>query len=933
MSKNLQVKKLICMFFGFVSCMFSHVSLAQVSSSDHTIILDEASKVLPLGREVFIFEDKTNSLRLKDILSSENQKKFVRSNRDTINYGFVDSTCWIKFTLDYRPKAVSNIREREWIIEQTTAIIDRVELYDIDAENGVRVLKAGDYIDANNREFDYPRNLFSVNTLPYIPKTIYMRFQTDGALRFVISLNSAEGFIESSSKLQLMMGLIFGLMLVMGVYNAALFPLIREKTYLFFALYIFSFMICRMAFEGFLYQYFTSAEMWIQNRFTAFFGGVSAIFFIKFFTEFIYQERTFKWIKIFSSLLLYVAIILTSLVYVYPEYYIVSAVMAALIFVVVTYAFIVSGINWIVGLKSAKYFFIGNLCFLLGVAVFVLMNYGFVPMHDQISYVQYAGVVVQMFLLSYALGLRISDERKQKLKVQQESVEYLRQYQSVYNNVADGLFRYSLSGQIESANPALFDIFGCESIEELEGVFGDQQDKFFVRREDYQNFMGLIAGPGAKGELIKFEFNHFKRNGGVGWADCSLRLIFDDLGNPLYYEGTINDLTPRKDKEQAETERAKAEAIADAKSKFIANMSHEIRTPMNAIIGFTDIALNKKDLPEKINNYFKKIRHSSDILLGLINDILDFSKIEAGMLDIESTEFILKDILSRVYEMFQTEAEAKGVGFVIEVDSEIPGILIGDPLRISQILINVISNAFKFTSEGKINVVLKNTAKSANKVLIRFEVIDSGVGIKVPDQKHLFNAFTQADESTTREFGGSGLGLSICKKLVALQAGKIGCESKYGHGATFWFELEFDVPDWQQNCDKVLPRATEQLPRLDGKRVLLVEGSEINQMIALELLDDLSAIAVVMDDSVKAIEFLTHEKVDLILMDAHMPNMNGKDAVAHIRSIGVDAPIVAMTVDAMSSEIKKISMDGFDGYVIKPLEIEKFAKLAHQLLK
>jgi two-component system sensor histidine kinase/response regulator len=387
------------------------------------------------------------------------------------------------------------------------------------------------------------------------------------------------------------------------------------------------------------------------------------------------------------------------------------------------------------------------------------------------------------------------------------------------------------------------------------------------------------------------------------------------------------DMTERK-KAEEEVRRAKdlAEEATRMKTDFLANMSHEIRTPMNAIIGLSHLAL-KTELTTRQRDYISKVQASSQHLLGIVNDILDFSKVEAGKLDIERIEFELEKLLGNVAGLITEKSSAKGLELVFDISPEVPRRLIGDSLRIGQILINYLNNAVKFTEKGRIVIAARAQARNEHGVLLHFAVTDTGIGLTDAQRGRLFQSFQQADSSTTRKYGGTGLGLAISKQLAELMGGSVGVESRIGHGSTFWFTVQAGVSrarphDTAMEAAKQPGAAATDLAAVKGARLLLVEDNDINQRVASEILQDAGFVVDVAQNGQVGLEMAQRGSYDLVLMDMQMPVMDGVTATLEIRKCQALAglPIVAMTANALPRDRERCLNAGMNDFVAKPVD-------------
>jgi len=403
--------------------------------------------------------------------------------------------------------------------------------------------------------------------------------------------------------------------------------------------------------------------------------------------------------------------------------------------------------------------------------------------------------------------------------------------------------------------------------------------------------------------------------------------------------------------ERAGEMAAAAQAASRAKSQFLAVMSHEIRTPMNGIIGMTDLALDTK-LTTVQRDYLELVKSSSQTLLTLINDILDFSKIEAGKLELEAVPFGLRDTLARSLKPLMVRAAEKGLPVRLEVDPSLPACLVGDPMRLQQIVVNLTGNAIKFTERGEVAVQVKDgedqerpetpaspdlaTAPRPAFRQLHFSVRDTGIGIPEDQRQSIFEAFTQADNSTTRKFGGTGLGLAICTHLVQMMQGRIWVESQPGQGSTFHFTARFEIAPEGAGAQTTAAPSDPMVPAPPSRplRVLLAEDNLTNQKLALCLLGKRGHQVVVAADGQHAVESAKLEHFDLILMDMHMPKLDGLEATAAIRaheqSTRKRTPIVALTANAFRDDRERCLAAGMDDYLAKPLRADDLFALLNR---
>lgn len=506
--------------------------------------------------------------------------------------------------------------------------------------------------------------------------------------------------------------------------------------------------------------------------------------------------------------------------------------------------------------------------------------------------------------------------------------DQLQDYATVVRNSADIICSVNADSlRINTINPAVENILGYTAAE----VLGKSIVDFAIDSDQpaFRKKLGEIIKDNVPMSVAEFQFNTFSKS--VIWTECRIsyraRTIFMN----------ISDVSPQKSYQQ---QLIKSKEVAEygkkVKETFLANMSHELRTPVNGIIGLTNL-LYKTPINDQQKNLLNMLETSSKSLLGVINDVLDLSKIEAGKFSIVRTPNNIREVINSVYGLLKYQADEKNIDFLLEVDNDVPQILLLDSLRLNQILMNLLSNAIKFTDRGYVKLTVSVLQKTDNtKVKLKFSVEDTGIGIPQARISRIFESFEQAEDDTANKYGGTGLGLAIVKRLVELKGGDLTVSSKVGEGSVFNFTNWFTISQ-QIITEKEPVKNNIKLAPFINVRVLVAEDNMINQFMVTKMLKDWNIEFDVAENGYKAIEKLKEQDFDLVLMDTHMPGLNGYQATRVIR-MDLDEPkrsipIISLSASAFEHEQVEAISAGMNDVLPKPFEAyelhNKIAKLLH----
>jgi len=528
------------------------------------------------------------------------------------------------------------------------------------------------------------------------------------------------------------------------------------------------------------------------------------------------------------------------------------------------------------------------------------------------------------FIWSVVQDIAHQKQSEQQIKTAKEKVDSFALRMQLANDSAGiGVWELDLKTEKLVWDSWMYKLYGISELE-FSCTYQAWLDRIHVDDVDHNERMldEAINGVG----IYDPEFRVVHPDGNIRTIKASAEILRDSHGVAIKVVGVNYDVTEKVDAiRKLFDAKLAAENAAQSKSDFLANMSHEIRTPMNAILGGLQL-LKNINLPEELRAVLKNASYSGQSLLTIINDILDYSKIESNQLQLEKASFSLTEVLNSITYDLDSLVSEKRIGFTVNKDESYNEYWVGDLVRVKQIILNLSSNAVKFTDKGSVKINASSKVFEG-KEAIYLEVVDSGIGMSKEVSEHIFERFTQADSSTTRKYGGTGLGMSITISLVKMMGGEIDIQSKQGLGTTVTIKLP--LPKANNIADKA-PKKSFKAPNLKGKKILIAEDNNINQVLIKAMMAKTNADITIVENGQLAFEAVGSERFDLVLMDIHMPIMDGIEANQQIKTILPNLPIIALTANVMDKDVKHYYQQGFISHVAKPVDInDLFGKLKH----
>lgn len=882
-----------------------------------------------LNEHLLILKDFENQWSIEDVASPTMQSQFKPLEQDILNLGFIDYSVWLKITLSYPDRYPNRKSENQWYLEFARTLLDEAELYTV-TDKGILGPKSADLrAPFSEREIQHVTSVFPITLKLGETQTFYCRIKQGSSFHVPVHLWLPDAFIDKVTKEEFVYGLFYGAMFSVLLYNLFIYFSVRDRTYLYYIVYLLNVTMLFFIEMGHGVSVVDSTGDVIHKRLLPTIIWLNWVAVVLFMRAFLETKKNLPMVDLFLVRVMVLAIIYIAVdQFVGYKLAISTAPLASLFILCLVPA--ITYLIWRGGNENARIFLFAWILNFMGLFVYACVALGWLPSHPVLLASAPIGIVSEAILLSLALAERVKRIQKDRIESDENAMQHLASYQSVYHNALEGIYQMSLNGRFLDANPAMAKLLGFPSVSNLLEA-GAHAVRLCYPNPEMQ--YGVLKTK----HSIKDELDFRRADGIRCWASHTARLILDEEGKPSHIEGICVDLTARKEKESAEKareneriEKEVANSAAAAKSEFLANMSHEIRTPLTAIIGYSEsvrfMALSESERRHAIDTVVRSSHH----LLNLINDILDFSKIEARKLDVEAIEFDLITLLRDVHSYLLIKAEEKNIEFLLEYEFPIPHKVVSDPTRLKQVLINLCGNAIKFTQKGKVAITVGWDGEHT----LKFLVSDSGIGLSPAQIENLFQVFSQADSSTTRQYGGTGLGLAISKQLAELMMGDIVVSSTLGQGSDFCLTISATIPeqslileaqDQLQLMEETSDALMQSIPVLQG-RILYAEDNPLNQHLIEILLRNSGVALTIVENGREAVtqceagEANREAPFDLILMDMQMPVMNGVDAVKAIRAGGNNLPILAFSANVMKKDIDLYLKAGCNGYLSKPLD-------------
>ncbi|MBU0673451.1 MAG: response regulator [Proteobacteria bacterium] len=877
-----------------------------------SVLFQPNTESYELDLHLDLLEDPSGDLNFADITAPASENRFTTNTTKKPNWGFTSSVFWARFTPgnQFDP-------DQEWLLQLNYPLLNTVEVYLPDGSGGYLMKQIGTSLPFQAREIKNRHLLVSLSQTALSGPPIYLKIRSQSTMSLPMTIWSARAFIKADQNELLFQGIYYGIILVIAIYSLLLLISLRDISYFYHLLFIVNFGIFQLIMNGTAYEYLWPTQVWWNSHSLPIFICLSCVGTTLFTRKFLETEQSTPLLD--RILLLVAALSLSACLIPFATSYAFAIKVAAILALVSICSIILTGSLCLArGYRPARYFMAAWSMFCLGIIILVLRAFGFLSNDAVYFYEPQIGSALTVILLALALADRINIMSGKAFEAQSR-------YRSIFEHATEGIIRITPEGKLTMVNPALASMFGYSSPQEvleadldLDQVYVDPAQRATLREQLFH-----------EGVVKNFETEMYHKDGGIIPVTVNIAAILDPHGTIVHMEGIITDISERKKNEEMRLAKEAAIYANQAKSRFLAAMSHEIRTPMNGVIGFTNMLLNMEVQPNR-RRYLELIKDSADRLLKIINEILDFSRIEAGKVQLEETTFLLGETLTPPLELLSLKARGKGLSLRWDIPTTMPG-LTGDPARLTQVLINLVDNAIKFTKAGEVVLKIFEETRHHDQLTLHFTVTDTGIGLDEQQIHQIFEAFTQADGTHARHYGGTGLGLTISAELVKLMKGNIWVErmvDEQGNptGSTFHFTVT--MASSTGHDDQVTAHPQIHPPHSDlNLRILLADDESINRILVVEILHQFGWETTEVTSGREVLTELTQNTYDLLLLDLEMPEMDGFETTRIIRSreagSAVHLPILALTAHAIGGYQERCLTAGMNGYLSKPFDPEE----------
>jgi PAS domain S-box-containing protein len=815
------------LFFQVLNiCFIIFFASSTQGNSVSNFKLDNQTVPTSLGANMMFLEDADNSLSFEDILSAENWNP---SPAIGVTEGFTKSAFWLRFTVENKLTVNFN-----WNLEFAYPLLDEIVFYRSDNDAGYTKKIMGDHLPFSDREIHYRNVVIPITTNALQANTYYVRIKTTSSMNAILKVWPLNTFYQEVDATKFILGLLYGVVLLALFTSLVNSFYLKDPMYLWLSLAFLGISLYLSGVKGITFQYLWPNSQWWSETNIPFFVNLGYAPVLQYTRLFLSLKEVAPRLDRFFVIFIFLGLIgtLCSLVLSYGVMIrlctISASVMSMLCISAGCYA-------WYKGNTSSRFYVLSWIIWFIGSLTFALTAAGVFPRSFLTAWSQEVGFFFFVTLMTIAQFDRFFQTRKFHEKEQHSALKALskaeEEYRSLFENAMEGIFKLNDQGMLNNANKTFLNITNIKDIDTVKISNFQPFSLCFLDTKESEKLKLMLNEETSISDYIS---NFKDENGETKWVSLSLQKIEDIIDKSITYRGSLADITETKKREYAETKRHMAEASTQAKDQFLSNMSEEIRSPVSSIIDFTNQA-SDISTDSNIDTLLLKIKRSSANLLGTINDILDFSDMEAGNLVINYDSFSIRKLLDNISHVVGDKVDEKDLKLYIDIDEDIPEILIGDSARLNQILTNLTNNAVKFTEKGNILISLELVTlnKKAGSITLTGSVTDSGKGISAQEQSFIFETQTNPEQDSKTH---SGFGLSITKQLLELMDGKISVSSLEGKGSVFTFQFTCQIENRKHNVNKLQTITSVKVP--DNKKLIDIQEQLIEEPLDFKAPED-----------------------------------------------------------------------------------------------